>query len=950
MAYDRQQPAVFLPQRAMSNPLRTLAFPDEWRERIARLDAANYPNRTLSTARRVRIRPLNALLRVAVPDLISTATHTSLRDGAPWLYATKDCPVPVLRTLLNAWLYDLAWKETAKPLVVPTITALDVAELHWQPELVDLLECKTSDGGTAVPAPRLYTLLPDVIAGQIAQHSDRYPYTHEGVQLRFRQVAANPSADGAELMSWPPLIYQTGRKNPRTWRYSAVLRIALRTVPFDPRPRLHIDVGVRRWTSTTVHPKGRNTAAVYLLPKNPFAAGVSVPDKFAVAALRWNPKTGKLMWSHSGPGQMLSRINVIEQLPDAEQLGQQSDFWLPERDGLAAAVAYHTTMRGPSHEVGAGIMPAERRRLLLWLADILKPHFALAEPLHRVPGIRPPATTFADLPSIPKNNKAKLPTAEFAAQQEQARARRQLRIADNARIRRQRLAEVTDGKGLTVALLDQESATMRDQLIDVVEKLLDLPRRNVTSADSWTWTVDGFTLTVGARPLSGLGGPLGAGKKVSQGSQHDAAVKQRRAEVANVMTTWARGAAAPDAALVVLEGRDSFGQRTTDPKFAIRMGCADAGAVSQFIRPEDGTEDDTLEHRAEAAWLDLFRQIGMRFVPETRGLAVRDDLNQIAFWIVKRRKDDTNTRRLFIPVAVLIRPGNASIMGRASGMPNWVPYPQLLKHLAGHDDRDMPTTEGEQAAVLAGFIRSTLGAFRPTETLVVVDTHNIRYRLPTFQNTNLVAERIQFADGVSQWVKTFGRRLRLVRIGGHERMETPQGWAAGTDNAGIASGLWYDAQHIGLDDARVFYSTVEKPVTHTKVGVQLAKLTPHHTKTEPKPGVAGEEEVKEKDHFRPGASAWNPELLQFTVVAKPEDEKGHTWAAFLHQQRFCSDDYNAALSRPLILHLAKLTTRYALPSDSDEETDDNDGEVAEATGEANVAAETEAGLDTDDEQ
>ncbi|GIF44245.1 pPIWI_RE module domain-containing protein [Actinoplanes xinjiangensis] len=936
MVYDRQQPAVLLPRLPMTTTFQTLAFPDEWRERIAGLHAANYPDRMLSPTRRIPIRRLNALLRVAAPDLISAATYTSVRDGDPWLYAKTACPPPVLRSLLNAWLYDLARKDIARPLVVPTIKALDAAELEWRPEKVDLLECTTSDGGTAVPKARLYTLLPDAIAWQIAQHSARRPYTHEGGQLRFRQVAANPSADGAELVSWPPLTYQTKGKNPSSWLYSAYLRIALRTVPFDPRPRLHVNVGVRRWTTNAVRPKGRNAASVYLLSANPFAAGASVPDKFAVARVQWNPKIDALSWVNSGPEQMLSRLNIIAELPDAAELGRQSDLWLPERDGVTAAVVHHTTMRG-SHEVGTGIMPAERRRLLAWVEGVVAPQFELAGPLHKVPGIKRAGNTFTKLTSIPRSNSAKLPEADYEAKLAQARVTRRAETAANARLRRQRLAEVTGAQGLTVALLDQPSRTMRNLLLDTVEELLDLPPRTAADADTWTWNVDGFTLTVRARLLSDLGGPLGGGGTPRKGAQHDAAVTARRSGVAAALTAWGReqGGAA-DAALVVLDGRDAFWRRTTDPKFAIRLGCADAGAVSQFISPEKDAEDATVGHRAEAAWLDLFRQVGMRFVPEARGLDIPDGLNQIAFWIVKRRKDDTNTRKLFIPVAVLIRPGNPCVMGRAKGMTGWVPYPQLLKHLAGYHDLDMPRTEQEQTVAVAAFVRSTLSALRPDETLVVVDAQNIRNRLPSLQNTHLEAERIQFADGVSQPVATFGERMRLVRVSGNDRMETPQAWAAQPDSTGISAGLWYDAQHLDLENTRVFYSTVEKPVTHNKIGVELAKLTPHHTKTEPKPDASDEQEVKERDHFNPGSAAWNPELVQFTVVAKPDDETSLLWAAFLHQQRSCSDDYTSALGVPLILHLATLTTRYALPTEDDEAEDG-----PQAPEDADVAAEAD---------
>lgn len=53
---------------------------------------------------------------------------------------------------------------------------------------------------------------------------------------------------------------------------------------------------------------------------------------------------------------------------------------------------------------------------------------------------------------------------------------------------------------------------------------------------------------------------------------------------------------------------------------------------------------------------------------------------------------------------------------------------------------------------------------------------------------------------------------------------------------------------------------------------------------------------------------------------------------YLHQQRF-SDDYPDGLKLPLIMHLAELTSHYALPHEGDDETEmttdeDTDQEVS----------------------
>jgi hypothetical protein len=44
------------------------------------------------------------------------------------------------------------------------------------------------------------------------------------------------------------------------------------------------------------------------------------------------------------------------------------------------------------------------------------------------------------------------------------------------------------------------------------------------------------------------------------------------------------------------------------------------------------------------------------------------------------------------------------------------------------------------------------------------------------------------------------------------------------------------------------------------------------------------------------------------------------WAMYLHQQRF-SDDYRDGLGLPLIMHLAELTSDYALPHEEADKAD-----------------------------
>ncbi|MEU9942641.1 RNaseH domain-containing protein, partial [Streptomyces lavendulae] len=107
--------------------------------------------------------------------------------------------------------------------------------------------------------------------------------------------------------------------------------------------------------------------------------------------------------------------------------------------------------------------------------------------------------------------------------------------------------------------------------------------------------------------------------------------------------------------------------------------------------------------------------------------------------------------------------------------------------------------------------------------------------------------------------------------------------------------------------------------TQTKLTNEDAKLTAHTN-------------ASGKNAFRPKANAWNPELLELTVACLQPGDDPEAWAAVVHQQRICDDDYRDVLGLPLVLHLARLTDEYALPHDEDDtvDTDAKDEQAADS--------------------
>lgn len=915
MAYNTIQPAAFVPTPdAYPYPVKyvTLAFPAAWRAPILDLYKHGKSEQSQAKIKNVPIGRLNATMRAVAPDLVTVDTNASFDEERPWLYAGTEYPQTVMDSFINAWLRDLQPSAEAFPLVRETAHHLRTHPPSWKHQTVDMFEHTVSPGGTVEPAPHLYRLLPELLADRIAALP---PYEHCGERLSFRRVAVDSRADGAELMSWPPLSHDTRTKEDgtRTWQYSAVISVSLRTVPFSPVPRIHIKTGIRRWVNGRVWTLPKAGVSTYLLAESSLVPDGLTPARFAVAKFGWDYKTGKTDWKQGGPEGMLLRVSALDNLPPIDTFVKEPETWCDGRDGVTAAVSHHTMMG--HHAIGAGLMPSERRRLVEWASQALEPEFQPIGKLRRS--------------SVKQQSPSRILERNTPLRKDASEAEREATEATNAEIaarngdtRRASVGDALGGRSLTVLALYQSDA-MRDHLISAAEHSLRLAaHRHETGPSVWSWQTPEIEVRLYARQLDSLGASLGDKAALRTTEKSDRAIAERRTQVARFLDELTDEVSeSASVALIELEGRESFDKRA-DPKFALRLGCADRGIVTQFFQPRDtrvDEEKDDSAFRAKAAWADGLRQLGAPLVPQhTLGRAIPDQLDQLAFWMVKRRTDhDQMKRAQFTPVAILIRSGQSRIMGKTADMTGWAPYPELLTKLAGKLRPDELATEEKQADAAAAFIKKTLYGQKGRPTLVVTHAQNTRYRWSWLQNSALVPDKIQIGGGPLQRLAFHGKHLRIARVATSNRTETPQWWAPKDDDqGGLTKGLWVpDA----VDDAnRVFYSTVEKASTHT-IGVDVTKLTPH-INTSGKP-----EQVK------PGKNAWNPELLEFTMVGLAADDDAERWAMLLHQQRL-SEDYRDSLGLPLILHLAKLTSHYALPHEEDSiaVSDDPDSDEPEA--------------------
>ncbi|MFI2543306.1 pPIWI_RE module domain-containing protein [Streptomyces rochei] len=951
--YQYNRPAAYLPDPAQGPfvvPMHTLSLPSHWEEPLLRLYHDGMRHGQAQRRRRVPTAAINQLMRATAPDIVTVDSTARFGSENPWLYCQNAYPSAVTNLYIATWLKSLQRDPDdpeAAALLMDCFRDLDTAALGWRPGTVDLLEQKLSPGGTAVPSPHVYRLLPDVLAERIARQA---PYEHHGQQLSFRQVAGltgarGQGAGGAELMS--NLIEYVPRRrgggDGKPAYYAAILRITVRTVPFSPVPRVHVAAGVRRFVTGKVYmPYGKGVSA-YLLPDDSLVHDGPQPQRYAVAALEW--KNGTTDWRQGGAEGMLARISALDALPSPDRLVKEADHWIHGRDGIRVAIGHQAAMG--RHTIGTGLMPSERRRLIEWAEQAIAPELVPVPKLERSAYVRSPKKQLKTLPSVPKNKEEKDP-ADLAAILEQ----RELNAAHNAQIVRTRLAEALEGEDLTAVVLHQNDA-IRDQMIDAAESGLGLAGyRSAQGPDTWVWEAEELTVRLHGRPLGALGAPLGGDDVPRRGQEHDKAIEERRTGVARAMAALREAVPGVRLAFVELDGQDAFrhAKRRTDPKHAIRLGCADAGLVTQFIRPPDPDADpeEALADaglRAAAAWSDGLRQTGVRLVPQhTLGdTLIPSNLNQVAFHLVERRLDGPTGKQQFTPIAVLIRPGAKCVLGKSADMHEWVPYSELLKSLTGRvEDRK---NSAEQSALTAAFLKKTLAQLRSAPTLVLAHAQDVRKRWPWLRNDGLEQDRLGLDGGPVQRIGLYGKQLRIVRIADGSRDETAQCWAEGEElhpelegkqSGGIAMGLW--RPRVEGDSDRVFYSSIGKSGTQSKLTNDDAKLTPHTNPTG-------------KNAYRPTVNAWNPGLLELTVACLQPEDDAEAWATFVHQQRF-SEDYRAGregLALPLILHLARLADDYALPHEVEDAIDPTEPSAG-AGGEHTSSSQLAFDFDLDDEE
>ncbi|MBW8485563.1 pPIWI_RE module domain-containing protein [Actinomadura parmotrematis] len=912
-AYPTIRTAAWLPVSPDASVVRrydALPFPEEWRDAV--LDLCNHgrpadaePWRTAPTRR------MDQVLQTFAPDLRVMARPRA-KESAPvaWLYApegTPALPPPVFAVLRNAWLRDLrpglADDPGYRAALREARARLDAEPPAWVPAEPELLACPRSTGGTAAPHHHQFTLSPDWLARRVLELP---PFDYDGGALRFRAVPRTTADKGAELVS-QPLPYESGD---RTWWFSVYLNITLHTVPFDPLPRFHLHCGIRRWATRVgaasghLHlPFGRK-ATVLLRPDVPWLPGAPQAERFAVARLarRRDPLTGRWGpdWADGGPARILHDVDAAGRFPVAAEIAAEPERWLV--DGMRAAVVHSTAMG--RHGVAPGLMSHQRSQLVDWAEQALPAELRPAPPLAR--------TRLGH--SGPPGKAAKADRA--------ARARAAAAVA---------VAEL-GAEALDVRLYWQ-TERMRDAASAALMELLGLrdPGPAARGSDELVWRTPEVRVRLRRYPLPG---PLAGDLALPEGGRAaraalQTAVRARREEAAEFL-----GGAVPDIAadgvpaLAVVEigHRDGFASRDHDPKFALRLGFARAGLLTQFVQVPVGTKgadkEKAVAERALMAWDDGLRQLGARSVP-ARTAGAPDGLRYAAVWMVCKSAKSRTRQAAYAPVGVRATPrgdgaGPAVIEGWDAGAGRWIPYPRLLLKLAGQaelppadDEDDTPrpsywTAMDEQRRATESWLQKMQRSLRDAPTLLLASAQNARSHWTWLQDGVVERDRVKTGHAPA---RRLDPDLRLVRVRTRAGRETAEWWgvnsAAGPN--GLAAHLWR-----GGGD-RVFWSTTPKPEQFKSSAVQGDKLAPRALTM----GANAGRMTRDTDKV-----GWNPDLVELAVLGCHEDAGDVPEAlAFAAHHLRQPPDYRQALHLPLPLHLAVKAQEYVLPLEGEEDAE-----------------------------
>ncbi|MCL5952202.1 MAG: DUF3962 domain-containing protein [Chloroflexi bacterium] len=881
--YDHVQTLAWVLTGAdMPWSIQRLALPEEWRQLLNRLwteikrdieDDAEIADETEMYP--FPVTSLNATLRATMSDLVSirkgVASPPRPGDSSnQWLLSHEPIDPELLALVVKEWA-RVTFKHASVTSHHHLVDRLDSSDLRWKPETVNLAQYGTAPNGTADPSQLHFSLLPDWIANRLTQPDVVLQLGER--PLRFCRCAS-PEDGGAEIISWEPLRYGDD------WPFSVLLTFTVQTVPFQPYPVIHCDVGIRRWAGRKVTWTGTagDATTVYLRSKVGWLPGKH-RDCFVTASMKWYQ--GGMAWSDH-LAEILDHLTPLQpKYPSAQGLLDEPAFWLNFGNPIAAVVFdqgmhFENGDNGTGHEVEAGISVFDRYRIADQIVPYLKPYLDFAPELARAPQVRCTKSNrlFQKDWAHPRDDKE---AVSFGKAMEEEMMPRQ-----NA------IAAALDSSPLTVELWTQ------DEKGEIAREMKAIVAGNLGEGrDS--------SIRYRTRSLGAIGRELEvkSRERYASGADVRVAIEQRVREIEGSLSPSTN----PTLAIIEIQPRHEFDPRKhTDPKSALRIGAAGRGCHSQFIT----TSTKVVAERCFSALRDGLRQLGVvGELPTVASAEFPAPVHYVGIWLANmQRRGSPTLKAVRVPIAVHLRSdGQGGIRVKVPGFNRWYDYREAQLLLATDQYHNLVGEKGkkETTVTVASFVRELLSQdLRALNepVLLMVNAHNLRGRhaWSWLQNPQITQDRIAFGAEEPVPVSENWPNLRIARIRGADRHETPEWYAEDADEEmqGNSTGLWV------IGD-RVFASTAQKPAQFRRFIDRSSKIS------------AWTDRNGRSYEPRPFRYAWNPVLYEITLPCLQPGDHPVAWATLVHRLRDTAIQFNEATALPLPLHLAQKIEEYVLP-------------------------------------
>ena len=353
-----------------------LALPENYKRTLLAAMKRLHPKRDRVS---LPVGSLNNNIRALVTDVVSVEKNAG-KPGVGWLHSRRRVDAVKLYAVISAWV-EAEYQKLGELELSRLLEALEPTDLSWRKSRIDLAAWYEGENGTAKPGNGLaFSLLPD----QLALHLSEAVYTLGNQSLSFFRTTGGATGGYAELVSWPPIPVVNRRKKgdsnaPEHWLYSFVIRVNVRTLPTNAKPRSYIHLGTKRWVSgrQLYLPAGHNTS-IYLKTSVPWIEGFGTKNTFAVA--RAGYFKGQRRWADNLTD-ILAKLSAKSEVFDIERLSNPREALRIEAEPNMAVVHHHEMGK---HGIATGIPPRDRKQLAEQIASALEPGFSFSAAPKRI--------------------------------------------------------------------------------------------------------------------------------------------------------------------------------------------------------------------------------------------------------------------------------------------------------------------------------------------------------------------------------------------------------------------------------------------------------------------------------------------------------------------------------------------------------------------------------------